>query len=224
MNSNRVPIEITRGVAAAQAAARGSVSIEEAAYDIVDPNKVIVDPNKVQGPPKKVRSNVIISTAADLDRIVTLANSLWAKYNAIAKQHNQKVNWHVVAKELGIHVKVREKYTRMHARAKARGFDFVNWGHYRIKDYPQYFLDPLIGGTEIPPTFGLPHLYEEVKKPAAAAEGAVPIKHELLQAPPPAPPAILQQPDPSAGREADGTPPAVSGDEAVHNLGSTSTF
>lgn len=31
----------------------------------------------------------------------------------------------------------------MHARAKARGFDFGNCGQYRIKDYPQYFLDPL---------------------------------------------------------------------------------
>ena len=31
----------------------------------------------------------------------------------------------------------------MHARALGRGFDFANWGHYRIKDYPQYFLDPI---------------------------------------------------------------------------------
>ena len=35
----------------------------------------------------------------------------------------------------------------MHARALGRGFDFVNWGHYRIKDYPQYFLDPLNTST-----------------------------------------------------------------------------
>jgi len=44
---------------------------------------------------------------------VTHAKNLWAKYNAIAKEHNQKVNWNTVAKELGIHVKVREKYSRM---------------------------------------------------------------------------------------------------------------
>lgn len=31
----------------------------------------------------------------------------------IAKEHNQKVNWVTIAKELGIHVKVREKYSRM---------------------------------------------------------------------------------------------------------------
>jgi hypothetical protein len=94
-------------------------------------------------PPKKGRSSIVISTASDLDQIVTHANNLWAKYNSIAKENNTKVNWIVVSKELGIHVKVREKYARMHARAKARGFDFVNWGSCRIKDYPQYFLDPL---------------------------------------------------------------------------------
>lgn len=36
----------------------------------------------------------------------------------------------------------------MHSRALARGFDFVNWGHYRIKDYPQYFMDPLSADDE----------------------------------------------------------------------------
>ena len=46
-------------------------------------------------------------------QICTHAKNLWAKYNAIAKEHNQKVNWITVAKELGIHVKVREKYSRM---------------------------------------------------------------------------------------------------------------
>ena len=31
----------------------------------------------------------------------------------IAREHNQKVNWITVSNELGIHVKVREKYSRM---------------------------------------------------------------------------------------------------------------
>lgn len=92
---------------------------------------------------RKIRSNIVISSASDLDQIVAYSNSLWEKYNAIAKEHNKRVKWIMVAKELGINVKVREKYARMHARAKMRGFDFVNWGHYRIKDYPQYFLDPM---------------------------------------------------------------------------------
>ncbi|KAL7425933.1 hypothetical protein ACHAXH_000507, partial [Discostella pseudostelligera] len=92
---------------------------------------------------KKGRSSIVISTASDLDQIVTHSNNLWVKYKAIAKVHNVKVNWNVVAKDLGIHVKVREKCARMHAMACSRGFDFANWGHYRIKDYPQFFLDPL---------------------------------------------------------------------------------
>ncbi len=91
---------------------------------------------------RKNRSSIVISTASDLDQIVSYSNKLWEKYNAAAKEHNKRVKWIMVAKELGINVKVREKYARMHARAKMRGFDFVNWGHYRIKDYPQYFLDP----------------------------------------------------------------------------------
>mmetsp|Transcript_43397 Transcript_43397/g.74061 ORF Transcript_43397/g.74061 Transcript_43397/m.74061 type:complete len:568 (+) Transcript_43397:156-1859(+) len=145
VQSNRVPIEITRGAAAAQAAANAAVASAAipAAVAIVPPLA------NTPAPAKKGRSSIVISTASDLDQIVTHSNNLWAKYNAIAKEHNQKVNWIVVAKELGIHVKVREKYARMHARAKARGFDFVNWGHYRIKDYPQYFLDPL-GSVSVP--------------------------------------------------------------------------
>ena len=100
----------------------------------------------VFAPPPRTRSRrsaIVVSTAADLDQIVTYSNILWAKYNAVAKQHNKKVRWSMVAKEMGINVKVREKYSRMHSRAKMRGFDFVNWGHYRIKDYPQYFVEPL---------------------------------------------------------------------------------
>lgn len=154
VRSNRIPIEITRGAAAAQAAANAAVAncavpAAEAAKELEQqyraPQQLMMPSKKpvAVAPAKRGRSSIVISTASDLDQIVTHSNNLWAKYNAIAKEHNQKVNWIVVAKELGIHVKVREKYARMHARAKTRGFDFVNWGGYRIKDYPQYFLDPL---------------------------------------------------------------------------------
>lgn len=130
VKSNRVPIEITRGAAAAKAAANAalvaggaSVSSEEDHTDLGS---------------KKPRSAIVVSTAGDLHtvskgsgcdvpllgpmdlirvvgiaQICTHAKNLWAKYNAIAKEHNQKVNWITVAKELGIHVKVREKYSRM---------------------------------------------------------------------------------------------------------------
>ena len=64
------------------------------------------------------------------------------QYNAIAKEHNQKVNWITVAKELGIHVKVREKYARMHSRAEQRGFDWEKNGDWKIKDHPEIFMEP----------------------------------------------------------------------------------
>ena len=131
VQSNRVPIEITRGAMAAQAAANAAVAA------VGGPTIPMVDPMD-----QKKRSAIVVSTASDLHQIVTHAKNLWTKYNAIAKEHNQKVNWIVVAKELGIHVKVREKYARMHARAEQRGFDWVKFGHYRIKDYPQIFLEP----------------------------------------------------------------------------------
>ncbi|KAK1746336.1 hypothetical protein QTG54_002943 [Skeletonema marinoi] len=70
---------------------------------------------------RKNRSSIVISTASDLDQIVSYSNLLWEKYNAAAKEHNKRVKWIMVAKELGINVKVREKYARMHARAKMRG-------------------------------------------------------------------------------------------------------
>ena len=92
---------------------------------------------------KKSRSAIVVSTANDLHQIVTHSKNLWTKYNAIAKEHNQKVNWATVAKELGIHVKVREKYARMYARAEQRGFDFNTCGHFKIKDHPGIFLEPL---------------------------------------------------------------------------------
>lgn len=128
--SNRVPIEITRGSAAAKAAANAAIA---ASGGTVAPEE----------PPKsKRRSAIVVSTASDLHQIVTYSKNLWTKYNAIAKQHNQKVNWSTIAKELGIHVKVREKYARMHSRAEQRGFDWEKNGHYRIKDNPHIFLEP----------------------------------------------------------------------------------
>jgi len=130
VRSNRVPIEITRGAAAAQAAANAAV--EEMGVTAEKKTK------------RKFRSDIIVSTASDLDRIVTHAKNLWTKYNAIAKQHHQKVNWSTVAKELGIHVKVREKYARMHSRAVQRGFDFKTCGHFNIKENPHIFLEPLV--------------------------------------------------------------------------------
>jgi hypothetical protein len=94
--SNRVPIEITRGVAAAKAA--------QIAIQAVSPTQQII----LAPPPSKKRSAVVVSTAKDLNQIVTHSKNLWAKYNAIAKEHNQKVNWITVAREIGIHVKVRD--------------------------------------------------------------------------------------------------------------------
>lgn len=124
--SNRVPIEITRGAAAAKA--------------VTLPVPTVAPPE--EDSQKKNRSAIVVSTAADLDQIVTHSKNLWAKYNAIAKEHNQKVNWTTVAKELGIHVKVREKYARMHFRAEQRGFDWVKYGDWKIKDHPEIFLEP----------------------------------------------------------------------------------
>jgi hypothetical protein len=122
VTSNRVPIEITRGAAAAKAA--------QMAFQVN--SHVPVPP-----PPTKTRSAVVVSLARDLHEIVCHSKNLWAKYNAIAKEHNQKVNWITVARELGINVKVREKYARMHARAEQRGFDWEANGHFKIKDHPE---------------------------------------------------------------------------------------
>lgn len=97
---------------------------------------------EADGPRKKSRSSIVVSTASDLHQIVTHSKNLWTKYNAIAKEHNQKVNWITVARELGIHVKVREKYQRMHSRAEQRGFDWEKNGHWKIKDHPHIFLEP----------------------------------------------------------------------------------
>jgi hypothetical protein len=127
VTSNRVPIEITRGVAAAKAA---HLAIQ--AGTLGQPPMIFTPP-----PETKKRSAVMVSTANDLHQIVIHSKNLWAKYNAIAREHNQKVCWGTVARELGIHVKVREKYARMHARAEERGFDWLNNGHWKIKDHPE---------------------------------------------------------------------------------------
>jgi len=135
--SNRVPIEITR---AGTFRNRGKSKPAEmgAKAEVVTVSK---EPATMV-PKKRQRSAIVVSTASDLDRIVTHSQNLWAKYNAIAKEHNQRVNWITVAKELGIHVKVREKYARMHSRACQRNFDFVASGHWKIKDHPEIFQEP----------------------------------------------------------------------------------
>lgn len=125
VTSNRVPIEITRGALAAKVAQK---KIEASSP---------LAPEVEEIPSKKKRSAVVVSTAADLYQIVTHSNNLYAKYNAIAKEHNQKVNWITVSRELGIHVKVREKYSRMHSRAEQRGFDWALNGHWKLKDHPE---------------------------------------------------------------------------------------
>ena len=132
--SNRVPIEITRGAAAAKAAANAALSAGS-----IQPVPQALDDIK-----KKPRSSIVVSTASDLNQIVTHSKNLWTKYNAIAKEHNQKVNWITVARELGIHVKVREKYARMHSRAEQRGFDWVKNGDWKIKDHPHIFTEPTV--------------------------------------------------------------------------------
>ena len=124
VSSNRIPIEITRGASAAKAA---QAKIEAH----MQPRALLPQSST------KPRSAVVVSTAADLNQIVTHSKNLWAKYNAIAKEHNQKVNWITVARELGIHVKVREKYARMHSRAEQRDFDWEQNGHWKIKDHPE---------------------------------------------------------------------------------------
>lgn len=129
VSSNRVPIEITRGAAAAKAA---HMVIQAG----LTQQQIVLPPP----PLSKKRSAVVVSTARDLNQIVSHSKNLWAKYNAVAREHNQKVNWITVARELGINVKVREKYARMHARAEQRGFDWHLNGHWKIKDHPEVKL------------------------------------------------------------------------------------
>jgi hypothetical protein len=134
--SNRVPVEITRGSQAVKSV-MAQASFSQSEFDA-----------------SKKRSAIVVSTAGDLNAIVTHSKNLWAKYNAIAKEHNQKVNWITVAKELGIHVKVREKYARMHSRAEQRGFDWVANSHWKVKDHPEIFLEPTLAEqrAKMPPS------------------------------------------------------------------------
>jgi len=141
VRSNRVPIQITKGGTAAQAAANAAITMM-GVHPIAPEETVVFH--------KKPRSCIVVSTAADLDKIVTHSTNLFAKYNAIAKEHNQRVTWNTVAKELGINVKVREKYARMHARALKRGFNFTTNGHLKIKENPNIFLEPLPTALNVP--------------------------------------------------------------------------
>jgi hypothetical protein len=167
--SNRVPIEITRGAAAAKAAANAVLAASGGVLTLAEPENPL---------DKKQRSAIVVSTAADLNQIVTHSKNLWAKYNAIAKEHNQKVNWITVAKELGIHVKVREKYARMHSRAEQRGFDWKANGNWKIKDNPDIFMEPTQAEQKAkmpppPPDSNTTVLVEDNKEVVATDEAAV---------------------------------------------------
>jgi hypothetical protein len=168
--SNRVPIEITRGAAAAKAAANAVLAASGGSLTTLAEPEHLLD--------KKQRSAIVVSTAADLNQIVTHSKNLWAKYNAIAKEHNQKVNWITVAKELGIHVKVREKYARMHSRAEQRGFQWKANGHWKIKDNPDIFMEPTQAEQKAkmpppPPDTNTTVLVEDNKEVVATDEAAV---------------------------------------------------
>ncbi len=130
VKSNRIPISITRGSLVAK-------SVQKAVNV-----KFGDDDDAKKSSSKKSRSDIVVSTASDLDQIVQHAKNLFYKYNTIARAHNKKVSWAMISKELGIHVKVREKYARMHARALERNFDFQKCGGYKIKDHPEIFLAP----------------------------------------------------------------------------------
>jgi len=150
--SNRVPVEITRSSSKSTSRRRFSQQKPAATVAGDKVTKSSASSTAVTGssnstaaiPPqkKKHRSAIVVSTASDLHQIVTYSQNLWSKYNAIAKEHNQRVGWITVAKELGIHVKVREKYARMHSRATQRNFDFEKNGHWKIKDHPNFFFEP----------------------------------------------------------------------------------
>ncbi|KAL3910939.1 MAG: hypothetical protein SGARI_001887 [Bacillariaceae sp.] len=208
--SNRVPIEITRGAAAAKEAADralkqlGATTTITAGPVTESPEAAPVAPADPQqggggaaAQPKKQRSAIVVSTASDLNQIVTHSKNLWAKYNAIAKEHNQRVNWITVAKELGIHVKVREKYARMHSRAEQRGFDWKVNGHFKIKDHPEIFMEP----TQAERKSRMPPPSQFVSRTVMVTTDFKP-PHE----PPPLPPAPLPSP-----------PAAVAQDHSSHD-------
>lgn len=132
VQSDRVPLQLVTGSIQSEKTEKETSAIHEQMQKECG--------NKIS----KHKSSIIISTARDLERIVTHANNLYMKYKAIARQHNQRVSWATVSKELGLHTKVREKYTRMFNRALERGFNFNTCGHYKIKDHPDIFLYPII--------------------------------------------------------------------------------
>jgi hypothetical protein len=134
--SNRVPLEITRGVAAAKMVAASNLMYQGSmggtlALTTPAATSASEDCDRCK------RSAIVVSTAGDLHQIVTHSMNLFAKYSAIAREHNQKVTWSTVSKELGIHVKVREKYARMFARAEKHGFDWIRNAQWKIKDHPE---------------------------------------------------------------------------------------
>lgn len=131
VQSNRVPLQLMTGRNPSEGSQKKKNSSEEQLVENCDSTP-------------KQKSSIVISTARDLERIVTHANNLYAKYKAIARQHHQRISWATVSKELGLHTKVREKYTRMFNRALERGFNFNTCGHYKIKDHPEIFLHPII--------------------------------------------------------------------------------
>ena len=133
LNCNHVPIGIVEG----PSASFSSMSPPDAT--------MFAEPGKRKK--QKKRSSIIVSTAEELDTIVTNAQNLFDKYTQIARNHNQRVTWQTVSSEIGINVKVREKYARYHVRAKARGFNFKTHGHVKIKDYPEIFMHPLAGSS-----------------------------------------------------------------------------
>lgn len=122
VESDRIPLDIIRGSVTTKAVEGLSGHIADNEFHRESFNK---------------RSAIIVSTAGDLFQIVTHSNNLWAKYNAIAKEHNQRVSWATVASELGIHVKVREKYARMYATAEKHGFNWIQNAHWKIRDHPE---------------------------------------------------------------------------------------
>lgn len=139
VNSNRVPIEITRGALVARTPDSANNSFND---DIEQDDPYL----------RRKKSAIIVSTAADLHAVVTHARNLWNKYNSIAREHGQKVSWLTVSNELGINRKVREKYFRMHARAEQRGFDWEKNKDLRVKDHPEIFMVP----TQVEQTAKMP--------------------------------------------------------------------
>ena len=128
VESNRVPIELT-GI------------VKTSFPSSMDSTSKLQDSQQHQRR-QRPRSKIMVSTASDLHQIVTHANNLHAKYKAIADAHGTTVSWSTIAREIGIGVKVREKYSRMYKRAIERNFDFSLHGHWKLRDHPEIFTEP----------------------------------------------------------------------------------